>query len=64
MNNLTSNQYYSGLNNRFEKRLRELTRMGFKTDHVEFTKHFPRMSVNRSFMMHADRRAWRDKLYR
>jgi len=69
---LTSNQYYAGLNRRFDKRMRLLAFMGYdmrRNEHNCYTKqlqenwHGRIASINASFIMHADKRAFLDELY-
>lgn len=66
---LTSNQYYKGLNNRFDNRVKKLKSLGFSFDNDE--KFFYQKTnyagiklrrVDLTFIMHADKRAWDDKI--
>ena len=71
---LTSNQYYKGLNNRFEKRVSKLRKAGFKYD-KSLPGFYPKKStydaakrrgafLHNQFVMHADERAFREQLQR
>jgi len=66
---LTTNQFYGGLNRRFEQRASLLRRMGFKyiavADGVAaFTRslYFRNHCIAAATVMHADRRSWLDVL--
>ena len=72
---LTSNQYYKGLNNRFDKRVRRLLKLKnlyYDSKDATFynihTKIFSRRiqssyGLSTTFIMHADNRAFFDRLY-
>lgn len=72
MNSLTSNQYYKGLNNRFDKRIARLVRMGFKRVNNEFGSFFARgiircngfrnQVIPAGLLSSADNRLWNEKL--
>jgi hypothetical protein len=71
MSNLTSNQYYRGLNRRFERRASLLRRRGSRYQIVQIgadkrstTGIMARGArvVSASAIMHADRRAWLELL--
>jgi hypothetical protein len=72
---LTSNQYYRGLNRRFEKRSRLLRRIGYRYQIIPIRADLPKSPttavfvsrygsrvISASEVMHADTRAWRDEL--
>lgn len=67
---LTSNQYYGGLNRRFEKRAKVLRRLGWEYFPVAglpiavFRKSFgwKVRAIQASDLHHADKRAWMDIL--
>lgn len=69
---LTGNQYYGGLNRRFERRATLLRRLGFKYQHIDglpmacFVRPEPCRRIPRcipaSTLHHADNRAWIDTL--
>ena len=69
VSDLTSNQYYGGLNRRFERRAAVLRRFGFKYrcvaegvavfDRARFVKV---QTITAAEVMHADGRAWRAAL--
>jgi len=74
LRSLTSNQYYKGLNNRYDKRLKKLTKMGLKLNR-EYMLWYRTSPITQSdiknhrlmsneFVMHADDRAFIDKLNR
>jgi hypothetical protein len=65
LSDLTTHQYYRGLNRRFDRRARQLARMRFK--YAAGRARFERGGwhaayVTTSAVMHADRRAWFDIL--
>lgn len=72
MRNLTSNEYYGGLNRRFEKRANLLRKLGWKYERLE--KYNCAVFVRNSYhkgrtiaagtVMNADRRVWNDTLAR
>jgi hypothetical protein len=69
MYNLTSNQYYGGLNRRFDRRARLLTRLGFVSNLVETdlrvftrTRHARKVNIPAAVLTHADNRAWHEVL--
>lgn len=71
MQNLTSNQFYGGMNRRWENRRRLLEKFGFQYVRTEFdTVVFARKVPHRTkwetlpteFVMHANNRSWLDKL--
>jgi len=65
---LTSNEYYGGLNRRFDKRAARLRKLGFEYTGTDFgaffiRKRFGRMSsIPAPTLHHADARAWFDTL--
>lgn len=72
LKSLTSNQYYKGLNNRFEKRVAKLKKAGYAYD-KDFPGFYPKGLnkmviksrghwLHNQFVMHADSRAFNDKL--
>ena len=74
---LTSNQYYGGLNRRFDRRAKQLRRFGFKYVRVEefaiaiFVKGRPdcayakkKNRLTACFVMNADNRAYAEALQR
>ena len=74
LKSLTSNQYYKGLNNRFEKRVSKLIKAGYRYD-KEFPGFYPSTIskmvaksrgrlLHNQFVMHADSRAFNDELKR
>jgi hypothetical protein len=75
ISSLTSNQYYGGLNNRYDKRAKKLMKIGFKLNrelmawHVRPYSEFTikdltsaRMLIPNGFVMYADNRAFNDKI--
>lgn len=62
MKNITSHQYYRGLNRRFDKRVFELIRLGarFKDGVWANPRGLKASTVANATIMHADRRHWRD----
>lgn len=69
LNTLTSNEYYGGLNRRFERRAKLLKRLGFRYEKTEYGAVFSRKRSYRNdgcipaaTLHHADRRAWIDTL--
>jgi hypothetical protein len=68
MTDLTSNQYYGGLNRRFDKRAALLRRFGFAYEVVgqvaifSRTRRCRRSEVPAALLSHADKRAWREAL--
>jgi hypothetical protein len=69
MSELTSNQFYGGINRRHDKRARLLTRLGFKFDTEKFGWYNPRRSHLRnnfrippSLLQHAHNRAFYETL--
>ena len=63
INDLTSNQYYKGLNNRFDNRVKKLFKLGFvyNRDKVAFksplyTETNPNAWISNSTIMHSDKR--------
>ena len=67
MSELTSQQYYGGLNKRFDKRCALLVRAGFRWDgEIPGFRH-PRFCyrntlITTTFIMHSSKRAWLDSL--
>lgn len=67
---LTSNQFYGGLNRRFDKRVALLARFGFKSVVNEFGAFmvrsrgpgFKQVAIANSAILHCSQRAWLDKL--
>ena len=66
---LTSNEYYGGLNRRFNKRAARLRKLGFEYEATKYNgafftrKRMGRMaSIPAATLHHADNRAWFDKL--
>lgn len=62
---LSSHEYYHGLNRRFDKRVERLQHLGFKYDKQAPGMRngpFERHLLTNTFIMHADRRAWTDRL--
>lgn len=67
---LTSNQYYGGLNRRFDARIRLLRKLNFSYDretrcYYSKHEHYRRKKLNGiqlAMVMHSDRRAWRERL--
>ena len=63
---MTSNQYYAGLNRRFEKRAARLMSVGFEYSSADCIGRFSRrvygrdMVVTAASAMHATNRGWRD----
>ena len=74
LRSLTSNQYYKGLNNRYDKRLKKLMKMGLKLNREYMMWHKSDMFnlldaknhryMTNEFVMHSDDRALSDKLDR
>jgi len=73
LQSLTSNQYYKGLNNRYDNRLKKLMKAGFSlnrefmawykgTFYINDLKNHRLMS--NEFVMHSDNRAFTDKVSR
>ncbi len=71
VNKITSNQYYAGLNRRFDKRAKLLIRFGFLANYNEYGGFYEKPShynlhkkimVSNYLIMHADKRAWLDFL--
>lgn len=68
MKTLTTNQYYGGLNRRFDKRIARLVCLGFRQVTNEFgcfmvrTKYARTQSLSQSLVMYADQRAYFDRL--
>lgn len=70
LDGLTSKQYYRGLNRRFEKRAKILRRFGYQYTLTEYNVAvfvYPYrgrrpLCVAASFLLHADNRAWFDRL--
>ena len=67
--NLTSNQYYSGLNKRFDARVRRLHNMGFYYDGAKQTYYRrtrwatqPKYGMPLTKIMQCDRRSWQEQL--
>lgn len=68
INQLTSNQYYRGVNRRYDKRVKRLLSIGFRFVHNEFgsflvkgTGQKPRVLAN-TFIMAASSRQYYDRL--
>jgi hypothetical protein len=72
LNNLTSNQYYGGLNRRFERRAALLRRLGFTYQRIEgmpvavFGRGYlgKSQAIPAAVLHHADNRAWFEELAR
>jgi hypothetical protein len=69
LNELTSNQYYGGLNRRFANRLDTIRRMHFRWNREtnEWYREEHRKDkhcIAATFVMNADKRAWLDELER
>ena len=74
LKSLTSNQYYKGLNNRYEKRLKKLISLGIKLNREFMLWHKSKDFNNiyaknhrymtNEFVMHSDDRAFNDKISR
>jgi len=75
LHDLTSNQYWGGINRRFDKRIKLLYKIGIKFDHesvgfpskatkwdFEQERIVPRWILRSSTMMHLDNRAWFEML--
>lgn len=59
MKNLTDNQYYKGLNNRFDNRCKKLIKIGYKynNDKVGYIfRNMPSSLISNAIIMHADKR--------
>ena len=63
INDLTSNQYYKGLNNRFDNRVKKLLKLGFSynKERVAFKNPIwselsPNAYISTSTIMHCDKR--------
>ena len=68
---LTSNQYYGGLNRRFDKRCRRLKQMGFKYVRTEFGAIFQKIwygsktyNIPADLVMNAHNRVFIDEIKR
>ena len=74
LKSLTSNQYYKGLNNRYDNRLKKLMKLGLKLNREYMMWHkSDQFSINdaknhrymtNEFVMHSDNRSLSDKLDR
>lgn len=73
INDLTSNQYYKGLNNRYDKRITKLKKLRFKLDRDSMQWHIGQFRefevklgryMSNEFVMVADNRSFNDKLNR
>ena len=70
---LTSNQYWRGMNRRFDKRVRLLAKLGVRNiggvgwpsrrARAENGRLVPRWIMTSQFVMHADRRVFREYVY-
>jgi len=69
--NLTSNQYYKGLNNRYDNRYNKLRKLGFKLDRERMLWHIQRITqsdvnngrlMSNEFVYHADKRSFEDRV--
>ena len=74
INTITSNQYYKGLNNRYDNRFKKLRKLGFKL-HREFMVWYIKdpitnidikmgRGISNEFVYHADKRSFEDKIKR
>ena len=70
---LTSNQYYKGLNNRYDNRLKKLMKAGFLLNREYMTWYKGTFRIidlkthrlmSNEFVFHADNRAFADKVSR
>jgi hypothetical protein len=65
---MTSNQYYGGINKRFDRRAKLLLTLGFKYTSVEGMAFFCRSdllknrNITASAVLYANNMVWRDKL--
>lgn len=69
---LTSNEYHKGLNNRFDKRIARIHKMGFRRVNNEFGSFFVRgmirtnssrnQTIPAGLLLSADNRLWNEKL--
>ena len=73
INSLTPNQYYKGLNNRYDNRLKKLKKDGFllNREYMTWYKRSFNMTdlknlrlMSNEFVMHSDNRAFTDKVNR
>lgn len=73
LQSLTPNQYYKGLNNRYDNRLKKLKKDGFSLNREYMTwykKSFNMTDLknhrlmSNEFVMHSDNRAFNDKVSR
>ena len=73
LQSLTSNQYYKGLNNRYDKRVTKLKKDGFSLnrEYMTWYKRSFNMTdlknhrlMSNEFVMHSDNRAFTDKVSR
>ncbi len=59
MRELTNNQYYKGLNNRFDNRCKKLRKLGYKynKDKAGYTYgNMPSSLIHNAVIMHSDKR--------
>lgn len=67
---LTSDQFWGGINRRFDRRLRRLYRMGYRLEVTEFGQFMVKRkyrylnSVPHALTMYASNRDWNQALYR
>jgi len=71
INTLTSNQFYKGLNNRYDNRVKKLKKIGWKYDRQEQTwsadtgiMSIILQKMSNEFVYHADKRAFDDTIKR
>lgn len=73
LQSLTTNQYYKGLNNRYDNRIKKLMKAGFSLnrEYMNWYKGTFRINdlknhrlMSNEFVMHSDNRAFTDKVSR
>lgn len=71
INKLTSNQYYKGLSNRYDKRFKKLRKLGFKLNREYMLWHINPITnagikngfyMSNEFVYHADKRSFEDRI--